>query len=90
MILDLIAYAYVLMFLFSLLYLHICSPFTSKSYAFLVHGRGPAVGDFGFELSTNTTLISSRIVIQNNKINNMKCWTNEVPGKKTDQEYWER
>jgi hypothetical protein len=48
-------------------------------YAFLVHGRGPAVGDFAFDLSTNTTLTSSNIIIRNNIIRNMKCWTNEVP-----------
>lgn len=52
------------------------------SYAFLVHGRGPAVGDFGFDLDTNTTLTSGRVNISRNKINNIKCWTNEVPGKK--------
>jgi hypothetical protein len=53
------------------------------SYAFLVHGRGPAVGDFGFDLSSNRTLTSSNVVIRQNKITNIKCWTNEVPGKKT-------
>ena len=62
---------------------------TSKSYAFLVHGRGPAVGDFGFDLSTNTELTSSRIIIKKNKIENMKCWTNEIPGKNTNHEDWE-
>lgn len=48
-------------------------------YAFLVHGRGPAVGDFGFDLATNTTLTSSRVTISNNTIQDIKCWTNEVP-----------
>ena len=52
------------------------------SYAFLVHGRGPAVGDFGFDLARNTTLTSSRITISGNTIDNIRCWTNEVPGKK--------
>lgn len=47
-------------------------------YAFLVHGNGPAVEDFGFDqLSSNLT--SSKIAIRNNNIKNIKCWTNEVP-----------
>jgi hypothetical protein len=46
-------------------------------YAFLVNGRGPAVGDFRFEL--NATLASNRVTISNNTIQNIKCWTNEVP-----------
>jgi hypothetical protein len=53
----------------------------NQSYAFLVHGRGPAVGDFAFELSTNSSLTSSNVVIKNNVIENIQCWTNEVPGK---------
>ena len=49
------------------------------SYAFNVHGKGPAVGDFGFELASDDSLTSSDIVIKNNEIRRMKCWTNEVP-----------
>ena len=52
-----------------------------RSYVFLVHGQGPAVGDFGAKLSQNSTTTSSQIIIRNNNIHNIKCWTNEVPGK---------
>mmetsp|Transcript_5475 Transcript_5475/g.8143 ORF Transcript_5475/g.8143 Transcript_5475/m.8143 type:complete len:733 (+) Transcript_5475:32-2230(+) len=48
-------------------------------YAFLVHGKGPAVGDYGFKLSSNSNITSSRILIKENKINNIKCWVNEIP-----------
>jgi hypothetical protein len=51
------------------------------SYVFLVHGKGPAVGDFGNELSLNSTTTSSQIRILNNNIQSINCWTNEVPGK---------
>ena len=49
-------------------------------YAFLVHGRGPAVGGMG-ELfnDMDPTVTSSNIEISNNIINNIKCWNNEVP-----------
>ena len=49
-------------------------------YAFLVHGKGPAVGGQGEmfnELDSSTT--SSDIVIQDNIVNGIKCWNNEVP-----------
>ena len=50
------------------------------AYAFLVHGKGPAVGGQGeiFNEADETTT-SSNIVIKNNKINNIKGWNNEVP-----------
>jgi len=44
-------------------------------YAFLVHGLGPAVEGQGFELSSNSTIISSNIKISDNNINSIKCWT---------------
>ena len=47
-------------------------------YAFVVHGIGPAVGGFGFAQAA-TESMSSNISIKNNVIENMKCWTNEVP-----------
>jgi hypothetical protein len=47
-------------------------------YAFVVHGKGPAVGGFGFALAA-TDSMSSFISITNNVIENIKCWTNEVP-----------
>eukprot|EP00581_Thalassiosira_minuscula_P006599 CAMPEP_0183703728 /NCGR_PEP_ID=MMETSP0737-20130205/1363_1 /TAXON_ID=385413 /ORGANISM="Thalassiosira miniscula, Strain CCMP1093" /LENGTH=655 /DNA_ID=CAMNT_0025930525 /DNA_START=215 /DNA_END=2182 /DNA_ORIENTATION=- len=49
-------------------------------YAFLVHGKGPAVGGQGerFE-ETDDTVTSSNIVISNNNIANIQCWNNEVP-----------
>jgi len=59
------------------------NPFLSidgPCYAFLVHGKGPAVGGQGFEFNdedANTT--SSDITIRNNYINKIMCWTNEVP-----------
>ena len=49
-------------------------------YAILVHGKGPAVGGQGEifnEIDPTTT--SSNIVIQDNIINGIKCWNNEVP-----------
>jgi hypothetical protein len=50
------------------------------SYAFLVHGKGPAVGGQGFVFDTNTSLTSSNIIIENNEIASIKCWNKEVPG----------
>ncbi|GFH62103.1 hypothetical protein CTEN210_18579 [Chaetoceros tenuissimus] len=47
-------------------------------YAFVIHGKGPAVGGFGFELSDSSKM-SSNIQIIDNVIENIKCWTNEVP-----------
>jgi len=49
-------------------------------YALLVHGKGPAVGGMGEvfnEIDPTTT--SSNIIIQDNIINDIKCWNNEVP-----------
>lgn len=48
-------------------------------YAFLIHGHGPAVGGFGLGLDKHDSLTSSNIIIRNNDIRNIKCWTNEVP-----------
>ncbi|GFH61539.1 hypothetical protein CTEN210_18015 [Chaetoceros tenuissimus] len=47
-------------------------------YAFVIHGKGPAVGGFGFELAESTKM-SSNIQISDNTIDNIKCWENEVP-----------
>ena len=49
-------------------------------YAFLVHGRGPAVGGMGEIFNDmDPTVTSSNIEISNNIINDIKCWNNEVP-----------
>jgi hypothetical protein len=40
---------------------------------------GPAVADFGYWLSSNSSETSSDIVISNNNINNLTCWNDEVP-----------
>jgi len=47
-------------------------------YAFVVHGKGPTVGGFGFTQATRESM-SSNVSIKNNVIENMMCWTNEVP-----------
>lgn len=47
-------------------------------YAFVIHGKGPAAGGFGFELAESTKM-SSNIQISDNTIDNIKCWENEVP-----------
>jgi hypothetical protein len=52
-------------------------------YAFIIHGKGPAVGGFGFEL-TESTKMSSNIQISDNTIHNIKCWENEVPALVVD------
>lgn len=45
-------------------------------YAFLVHGKGPAVGGVGFEISSDEATISKDVVIQDNLIKNAsaQCW----------------
>ena len=49
-------------------------------YALLVHGKGPAVGGLGEVFNENDpTTTSSNIVIEDNIINDIKCWNNEVP-----------
>jgi hypothetical protein len=48
-------------------------------YAFLIHGEGPAVGDFAFAPSLNATKSSSSIIIRDNVIKNIDCAINEVP-----------
>ena len=40
-------------------------------YAFLVHGKGPAVGGQGFTMSVNETAISESVDIRNNQIENV-------------------
>ena len=50
-------------------------------YAFLVHGKGSAVGGFGDVQDTdayNASATSDNIVIVNNNVQNIKCFTNEV------------
>lgn len=53
-------------------------------YTFVVHGKGPAVGDYGLGLSRDDTLTSSNISISNNSVSNIKCWTNEIPAAVVD------
>lgn len=52
-------------------------------YAFVIHGKGPAVGGFGFDLAESSKM-SSNIHIKDNTIDNIKCWTNEVPATVVD------
>jgi len=47
-------------------------------YAFLVHGRGPAVGGFGEMQDTDASALSNSVEIVNNNVQNIKCFTNEV------------
>ena len=47
-------------------------------YAFLVHGKGPAVGGFGEMQTSDASALSSDVSIRNNNVNNIKCFTNEV------------
>ena len=53
-------------------------------YAFVVHGKGPAVGGMGFTLNKDESVTSSNILIKNNLIQNIKCWTNEIPAAVVD------
>jgi len=49
-------------------------------YAFVVHGRGPAVGGQGETFKDDDdSVTSSNVVIKDNIINDIKCWVNEVP-----------
>lgn len=48
-------------------------------YAFVVHGIGPAVGGQGLVFDEDINKTSSNIVIQDNTIENIKCWTKEIP-----------
>jgi len=52
-----------------------------NSYAFLVHGMGPAVGGQGFAMDPDSERCSSNIVIEKNDIHNIRCWNKEVPGQ---------
>ena len=48
-------------------------------YAFLVHGKGPAVLGQGDQFAEgDSSVTSSDIVIRNNIINDIRCWSNEV------------
>jgi len=62
------------------------------SYAFLVHGKGPAVNDVteDFDENDDDSETSSNVVIRNNDIRNIKCWTKEIPGKRAPIEYTRR
>jgi len=44
-------------------------------YAFLVHGKGPAVGGQGFTMSVNESSISESVDIRNNQIENVRPFT---------------
>jgi hypothetical protein len=48
------------------------------AYAFLVHGRGPAVGGFGEFLDNDQTKTSSNVLIRDNTILNFTNWNNEI------------
>ena len=49
-------------------------------YAFVVHGKGPAVGGQGEIFNDeDDTVTSSQVTIKNNNIKNIRCWNNEVP-----------
>ncbi|KAL9182847.1 hypothetical protein ACHAXT_004126 [Thalassiosira profunda] len=49
-------------------------------YAFVVHGKGPAVGGQGALFAEgNAEVTSSNVVIENNLIKDLRCWNNEVP-----------
>lgn len=51
-------------------------------YAFVVHGKGPAVGGQGQifdELGVEQNTVSKDITIRNNNINSIVCATNEIP-----------
>jgi hypothetical protein len=47
-------------------------------YAFLVHGKGPAVGGFGNAMTLESDLLSADVEISNNHVENIKCFTNEI------------
>ena len=51
------------------------------SYAFLVHGLGPAIGGQGLMVPSNATNTSSNVIIQDNFIEKIHCWNKEIPGK---------
>jgi len=48
-------------------------------YAFVVHGKGPAVGGQGLVFSEDDAATSSKIVIKDNTIDDIICWTKEIP-----------
>ena len=49
-------------------------------YAFVVHGLGPSIGGQGEKFNeTHSNVTSSNINIQDNIINGLRCWNNEVP-----------
>ena len=54
--------------------------FVVRSYAFLIHGIGPAIGGQGMVFDTDPERCSSNIVIENNDISDLVCWTKEIPG----------
>ena len=54
------------------------------SYAFVVHGKGPAVLGQGDVFNADDTTTSSDVVLKGNLVRNIKCWTNEIPGKISD------
>lgn len=63
--------------------------FISASFydvSFILHSTqtGPAVGGMGFTLDKDDAITSSNIVIQNNVVDNIKCWTNEIPAAVVD------
>ena len=53
-------------------------------YAFLVHGKGPAVGGVGFAMTRDMDAASTNVNIANNNIENVVCFTNEVPASVVD------
>jgi len=53
-------------------------------YAFVIHGKGSAVLDFGETFAADESTTSSNIIIEDNKIENFKCWTKEIPAAVID------
>ena len=47
-------------------------------YAFLVHGKGPAVGGQGFAMSVNESSISESVDIRNNQIENVRTFAHAM------------
>lgn len=59
---------------------------SAYSYAIVVNGKGPAVNGFGEEFGDDEEETSSNVVIKNNDIRDIKCWTKEIPATLIDGE----
>jgi hypothetical protein len=49
------------------------------SYAFLIHGKGPAINGFGTKFPAAMNATSSNVIIRNNQIKDLKCLNREIP-----------